>query len=346
MFASRRNRGNKTLMRSGLAYALAAAMSLWVSSAVGQQYPSRPVQMVVAFPPGGVGDLVARFIADKLASALGQPVNIENRPGETGTIGTNSVIRSAPDGYTLLAGQTTEIIVNRVLAGELRYNPDSDLRPIALLAISPVVLTTQANAPYSSVDELVKAARETRRGLLFGSGGLGTPGHLAGELLRARTKARLSHVPFEGGGPALEALLNGRVDFYFPVLLTAMPQIASGQIKALTIASSKRSPTLSNIPTLAEAGIRDIDVNHWVGIFAPARTPDAVVARLNTSVRDVLAQPDVKERLRSSGADLTPMSVDEFRAFLKAETDKYTLLIRQEFCSRLWYGGCGGFPMD
>lgn len=311
-----------------------------------QTYPSRPIQLVVAFLPGGVGDIVARAVADKLSAALGQPVTVENRPGSTGTAGTRSVVRATPDGYTLLVGQTTEIVVNRALSGDLGYSPDKDLLPVAFIADMPLALATLSSAPYATVDELVKAARASSRGLLFGSGGPGTPGHLAGELLRYRTKARMTHVPFEGGGPALEGLLNGRVDFYFPVLVTAMPQITSGQVKALAVASAKRVPTLPNVPTLSEANIKDIDVSHWVGIFAPGGTPADVVAKLNKAVNDVLAQPEVRQRLAGQGADVRPMTVDQFSAFVKSETDKYALLIRQELCSRLWYGGCGGFVMD
>ena len=311
-----------------------------------QTYPSRPIQLVVAFLPGGVGDIVGRAVADKLSATLGQPVTVENRPGSTGAAGTRSVVRATPDGYTLLVGQTTEIVINRALSGDLGYSPDKDLQPVAFIADMPLALATLSTAPYATVDDLVKAARASPRGLLFGSGGPGTPGHLAGELLRYRTKARMTHVPFEGGGPALEGLLNGRVDFYFPVLVTAMPQITSGQVKALAVTSAKRAPTLPNVPTLTEANIKDIDVSHWVGIFAPGGTPDALVAKLNTAVNDVLAQPEVKQRLVSQGADVRPMSVDQFSAFVKSETDKYAILIRQEMCSRFWYGGCGGFVMD
>src|SRR6185436_14706657 len=183
-----------------------------------QPYPSRPIQLVVAFLPGGVGDIVAHAVSDRLSAALGQPVTVENRPGSTGATGTRSVVRAVPDGYTLLVGQTTEIVVNRALSSDLGYSPDKDLQPVAFIADMPLVLATLSAAPYATVDDVVKAARANPRGLLFGSGGPGTPGHLAAELFRYRAKIRLTHVPFEGGGPALEGLLNGRVDFYFPVL--------------------------------------------------------------------------------------------------------------------------------
>jgi len=165
-------------------------------------------------------------------------------------------------------------------------------------------------------------------------------------LHRQGAKTRLTHVPFEGGGPALEGLLNGRVDFYFPVLVTAMPQITAGQIKALAVTSQKRAPTLPNVPTLSEAGLKDIDVSHWIGIFAPGGTPPDVVTKLNKAVNDVLGQPEVRQRLVGQGADVRPMSADQFAAFVRAETNRYAALIREEMCARFWYGGCRGFVVD
>jgi ACS family glucarate transporter-like MFS transporter len=272
-------------------------MAAVMSPVSAQTYPERPVHLVVAFPPGGVGDIVAHVISDKLSVSLGQPVTVENRPGKTGAIGTRSVARAVPDGYTLLVGQTTEIIVNRVLFGDLGYDPDKDLRPVALITESPLGLAVLSSAPYATVNDVLDAARANPRGLLFGSGGPGTPGHLAGELLRYRTKARLTHVPFEGGGPALDGLLNGRVDFYFPVLITAMPRITVGQLKLVAVISQKRAPVLPNVPTLAEAGVKDINVSHWAGIFAPGATPPDIVARLNKVANEVLAQDEVRQQL-------------------------------------------------
>jgi len=325
---------------------LAALAAAFASPCAAQTYPQRPVQLVVAFLPGGFGDIVARAIADKLSAALGQPVTVENRPGETGAIGVRSVARASPDGYTFLVGQTTEIVVNRVLFGDLGYDPDKDLRPVAFITESPLVLATQSSTPYATLDDLLKAARANPRGLLFGSGGPGTPGHLAGELLRYRAKTRLTHVPFEGGGPALEGLLNGRVDFYFPVLVTAMPDITAGRIKALAVTSQRRAPTLPTVPTLAESLVNDINVSHWAGIFAPGRTPTDVVEKLNKAVNDILAQPEVKQRLVGQGADVRAMSTEQFSAFVRSETDKYSSLIREEMCARFWYGGCSGFVVD
>jgi len=191
----------------------------------------------------------------------------------------------------------------------------------------PLVLTVRADAPYATVDDLVKAAAASPSGLSFASGGPGTPGHLAAELLRGRTRGRFVHVPFDGGGPALEGLLEKRVDFHFPVLVTAMPQIRSGRLKALAITSPNRSPVVPDVPTLAEAGAREIEVTHWVGLFAPGDTPGEVTDKLNRAVDQALSDPAVKEQLTGSGADITPMSPEQFGKFLEAETEKYTTLV-------------------
>jgi tripartite-type tricarboxylate transporter receptor subunit TctC len=338
-----------TPMRTALSWRttiIGLAAAAWVAgaaAAAAQTYPTRPLQLVVAFPAGGVGDIVARFVADRLTGVLGQPVNVVNRPGSSGTVGVQSVVRAAADGYTLLAGQTTEIVVNRSLAGDVGREPETHLKPVALVAVLPLVLAVPAGGPYATVEELLKGAAASPRGLSFASGSPGTPGHLAAELLRLRTKSRLSHVPYDGGAAALDALLKNRVDFYFPVLLTAKERLSNGQLKALAVSTAQRSAVLPDVPTLAEIGITDIDITHWIGIFAPGETPQAVVETLNRAINQVLADPSVVAYFRSNGAEVKPLTVAEFADYLKVETDRYARLIRREFCSNLWYGGCVGF---
>jgi len=309
-----------------------------------QDFPDRPVHLVVAYPAGGSGDIIVKAISEKLAAALGQPIIVDYRAGASGAVGARSVARAAPDGYTLLAGQTTEIVINRTLAKELGYDPDSDLVPVAFLAAMPLALIVPASAPYSSIEQLVQASRSSPRGLLFASPGPGTPGHMAGELLKGKTNSRMNHVPYEGGAAALDAVVENRVDFHFQALPTAMPQVAAGKLKILAVSSTKRSPALPNVPTVAEAtGIKGFDVTLWAGVFAPGKTPAAVVSRLNQAINSVLKQPDVRESLARSGAEVNPMSTVEFAAFVRSETSKYETLIKDEFCSKLLYGGCGGF---
>ena len=335
---------SKPNTRVATAVAFALVFLLTASTLSAQSYPDRAVHLVVANPAGGAGDIIAKAISDKLAKALGQPVVVEYRAGASGAVGARSVARAAPDGYTLLVGQTTEIVINRALAKELGYNPDSDLTPVAFLASMPLALVVPAAASYSTVDQLLQASRSSPRGLLFASTGPGTPGHLAAELLKAKTDSRLTHVPYDGGGAALDAVLNNRVDFHFQALPTAMPQVVAGKLKILAVSSAKRSPAIPDIPTVAETtGLKDFDVRLWAGIFAPRNTPSNIVTRLNQEINGVLQQTEVVASLARSGAEANPMSPSEFASFLRLETGKFETLIRDEFCSKLLYGGCGGF---
>src|SRR3954454_15058061 len=310
----------------------------------GQGYPGRPVQLVVAYPPGGTGDLIARPLADALSSALGQPVEVVNRAGSSGVEGARSVAQAAPDGYTLLLGQTAEIAVAPLL-GRVGYDPQRDLQPIALVARIPVALVTQAAAPYSSVGELLRASRASRRGLLFASAGPGTSGHLAGELLRMRSQGRLIHVPSQGAGPALGELLEGRVDFFFAPLPVAMPEVRSGRLKILAVSAAQRSLAVPAVPTIAEeAGIRNFDISAWAGVFAPRGTPRETAVRLNREINQALARPEVRERLVNDGADLAPMSMEQFGEFVRTETRRNEDLLREQFCMsdpRSWWGCFG-----
>lgn len=309
-----------------------------------QSYPAGPIRFVVGYPQGGSGDIVVKAISEKLGAALGQPVVVDNRPGESGAVGARIVARAAPDGYTLLGGQTTEIVINRVLAKELGYNPDNDLVPVAFLAAMPLALIVRADSPYASVGQLIEAAKASPRGLLFASAGPGTPGHLAGEWLREKAMKRMTHVPFEGGRAALDAVIQNRVDFHFQALTTAMPEIRAGKVKVLAVSSARRSPALPNVPTVAEELKQPaFNVTLWAGAFAPGGTPPAIIAQLNKAMNEVLLQPEVRETLNRSGAETRTLLPAEFSAFVRSETMNYDLLIKEEFCSKLLYGGCSGF---
>jgi tripartite-type tricarboxylate transporter receptor subunit TctC len=312
--------------------------------AVGQSYPNRPVQLVVAYPPGGTGDVLARLLAENLSSSLGQPVKVDNRAGASGAVGARLVARAAADGHTLLVGQTAEIVADPILMRDIGYEPAKDLQPIAFVAMIPVVLVVPAAAPYSDLAQMLAAARSSKRGLSFVSGGPGTTGHLAGELLRLRTQSRLIHVPAEGASAALQQLLEGRVDFYFAPYPLAIRAVREGKLKLLSSASSRRIVSEPVLPTVAEeSGIRSFEIMAWVGIFAPRGTPSAVVAQLNRSFNQALAQPELRQKLTADGAELIPMSVGQFEEFVKAEARKYADLLNEDFCSRVFYGGCEGF---
>ena len=299
-----------------------------VAPAASQSYPTQTVRIIVAYAPGGTGDIVARLIAIPLAAALGQNVVVENRAGATGAIGTQAVVSAPPDGHTLLLGQTGEIAINQHWIKGLTYDAEKDLQPIALASVVPLALVVSSKAPYSTMDEMAKALAD-KRPVTFASAGTGTPGHFAGEFLKLRTKANLTHVPYKGAGPALNDLLGGHVDMYFPGFPAAMPHLKSGNMKILAVSSSTRSGAAPNIPTVAEAiGDKNFDLTLWQGFFAPKATPKPVVDRLNTEINRILASPDMQTRLRDAGADVRTMSVSQFAAFSKEESDKYLQIIK------------------
>ena len=306
---------------------LAAGLATAALSASAQTFPSRTLHLVVPYAPGGTGDIVARVIADKLAGALGQSVVVENRPGASGALGTKSVITSVPDGHTLLMGQTGEIAINQHWSKNLGYDPETDLAPVALATIVPLALVVPGKARYSTVAEMLKVASE--RGLVFASAGTATPGHFAGEVLKLKTKSNLTHVPHSGAGPALNNLLGAHVDMFFSGFPAAVPHVSAGTLKLIAVSSATRSGVAPDVPTVAEAsGIKDFDITLWQGFFAPRGTPKDIVARLNMEINKVLVQPDVKAKLLEAGADVTPISVDQFAAFMKSESAKFLEIIR------------------
>jgi tripartite-type tricarboxylate transporter receptor subunit TctC len=315
-------------LRATAASLLAAAVLGIAAPASAQTYPSRGITIIVAFAPGGTGDLVARLVAEKLGPALGQPIVVENRAGAGGAIGARSVATAAPDGYTLLLGQTGEIAITPYWNKGAGYDPDKDLQPVALATIGPLALVAPGKASYSTVGEMLKAAGG--RGLSFASAGPGTPGHLAGEVLKFRSKANLAHVPYKGAGPALNDLLGGHVDFFFSGFPAAEPYVQAGNLKLLAVSSGKRSSATPDVPTVAEAaGIADFDITLWQGFFAPHGTPREVVSRLNEEINRILVDPAVKARLLQGGIDVSPMSVDRFSEFVHTEIVKFAQIIKE-----------------
>ena len=307
---------------------VAAVLVLPALPAAAQTYPARTVHLVVAYAAGGTGDIVARVVADKLAGALGQSVVVENRPGASGAIASKGVAAAAPDGYTLLVGQTGEIAVNQHWNKSLGYDPEKDLQPVALATIVPLALVVPKKASYSTVKEMLQAA--ANRGLSFASAGAATPGHFAGEVLRFKTKSNLTHVPYNGATPALNDLLGAHVDLFFSGFPPAVPHVKAGSLKLLAVSSAKRSGVAPEVPTVAEAsGIAGFDITLWQGIFAPRGTPAPIVARLNSEINKVLLQPDVKAKLLEAGAEVMPISVDQFGSFVKSESEKFLQIINE-----------------
>jgi tripartite-type tricarboxylate transporter receptor subunit TctC len=311
------------------AITLSLAALLCAGPAVAQTYPTRPVHMIVAYPPGGTGDVVARLLSDKLGAALGQGIVVENRSGASGAIGARTVATAAPDGHMLLLGQTGEISINQHWLKDLGYDPDKDLQPVALCAVVPLALVVPPKAPYTTMQEFL-AFLKTGKPVTFASAGIGTPGHFAGELLKLRTKANMTHVPYKGAGPALNDLVGSHVDMYFPGFPAATPLVKAGSLKILAVSSATRAPSAPDVPTVAEiSGIDNFDFTLWGGVFAPRGTPKDVVARLNAEINKILATEDIKNKFAVLGAEIRPMSVAQFTDFVHAESEKYIGVIKE-----------------
>jgi len=316
-------------------YSLLAIRCAIVAMALGlplpasaQTYPSRNITIVVGYAPGGTGDFIARIVGNKLAEKFNRTVVVENRTGASGLIGAQFVVKAAPDGYTILAGQTPEIAINPYFL-KSSLDVERDLVPIALGGVVPLALVVPKEAPYATLPDMLKAA-QSAKGLLFASAGTGTPGHFAGELLKLASHGNMTHVPYKGAGPALADLLGSHVDFYFPGFPAALPFVKNKQMKMLAVSTAQRAAGAPDVPTVAEAaGIKDFDFSLWGGFFAPRGTPKEIVSELNAAINEVLALPDIKTKMADSGTDIIPMSVDQFAGFIKRESGKYQRIVEQ-----------------
>jgi tripartite-type tricarboxylate transporter receptor subunit TctC len=302
---------------------LAATAPAWPDA-----FPSRPIHLIVNFAPGGTGDIVARLVGNRLSSVLGQSVVVENRSGAGGTLGARDVVGAEPDGYTLTVAQTPEIAINPFFMKGAGYDPRKDLQAIALAGVVPLALVVPANAPYATMAEFVKFLRTTDQSVTFASAGIGTRGLLAGELLKLKLNNRLTHVPYKGAAPALNDVVGGHVDFYFPGFPAAVPLMQGGKVKLLAVSSGRRSSAAPEIPTVAEAtGIADFDFSLWVGFLGPRALPLDVAQRLNKAINGILLEPDMKSRLQNDGTEISTLSTDEFAGFVRAEIAKYQAII-------------------
>lgn len=307
---------------------VAAGVMALHSAACADTYPSKQITLVVPYSAGGTGDIVARAISDRLGVVLGQSVVVENRAGATGSIGTRSVIGAAPDGHTLLVGQTGEIAITPNWGKGTGYDANKDLAPVALATIVPLAMVAPGKATFASVKELIATAGQ--RAVSFASSGTGTPGHFAGEVLRLKTKSNMAHVPYKGASLALNDLLGGHTDFFFSGFPAAAGHVAAGSLKLLAVSSGKRSAIAPDTPTVAEAsGIEGFDITLWQGFFAPRDTPKEITQRLNTEINRIIVEPGIKAKLVDAGADVTPISVDDFAKFVKTESDKFTAIIKE-----------------
>jgi tripartite-type tricarboxylate transporter receptor subunit TctC len=306
-----------------------AAMSLLaaIAPALAQQaWPTRPIRLVVGFPPGGTTDVMARVVSAPLQQALGQPVIVENKPGASGNLAAQEVIKAAPDGYTFMVAPISVQTANPLLF-KPALNPERDLQPVVGLGYAQLYLVAKKDLPAKTASELVQMAKARPGKLTYGSGGPGTQMHLVGELFKQQADIDVVHVPYRGAAPALQDLLGGQIDYYFDPA-TGFSHIRDGRAKLLAVTGAKRSPFFPDAPTLTELGIKGVELGNWFGIFAPASTPAEIVARIKTEVAKALAQPEAKRRFADLGAEPIALDAAEFRTVIANETKLLSALIR------------------
>ena len=315
-------------MRTNLFSATGALLCVMSAVATAQTYPTKPIRMIVPFPPGGSVDTVARLIAPKMSESLGQSVVLDNRAGASSNIGMEAVARAAPDGYTLLIN-TVPIVANPSLFPSMNVKPERDFAPISMVVDGASILFVHPSVPVKNVRELIALAKARPGQLKFTSSGAGTLPHLATELLRYMTKIDLVHVAYKGGGPALIALISGECDMSMQTLVATGGQISAGRLRALAVTSTKRLAALPNVPTVAESGVPGYEFNTWVGVLAPAATPPALIKLLNEHAVKAARSPEVTERVTREGADVVASTPEAFRATIAADTALWSKVIRE-----------------
>ena len=303
------------LAGSGLAYSQA-------------DYPSKPIRFIVPFPPGGGTDIVSRLVTGKLSETLGWRFVMDNRSGAGGSVGMEVAAHSAPDGYTLVMGQTSNLAVNPALYSKLPYQPLRDFSPVSLVSMIPITVMVAAKSPYRSLPDLVGAAKAKPGQVTFASTGNGTIGHLTGELLQRMAGVKMIHVPYKGASQAFPDLLGGRLDVFLASLESALPQVKAGTIRAIAVTSAQRAPALPDVPTAAESGYKGFEANTWTGVLVAARTPQPIIERLNAEIARALNLPDMRERLATGGAPVAT-GPKAFAALLKADTEKWARIVKE-----------------
>jgi len=319
------NRSGKSAMAIALVQVMALSI-LFAPTAQAQEYPNKPIKIVVPFPPGGSTDIWARVFADKLRAKWGQPVLIENRAGAGGNVGAEMVARSAPDGYTLLVTAPGPLVINRALFGKLNFDPEAFV-PVSIMAGNSSVLAVHPKMPVQNMTELIAYARANPGKLNYASAGSGTIQHLAGEMLASKAGLKMTHVPYKGNGPALADLLGGQVEMMFVELSTALPHIRSGKLRALAVGTEKRTPFLPNVPTASET-VPGVITVAWIGMVAPPGTPAPIATKLADALNEALRQPDVIQKLTQLNVDAIGNSPAEMAKILKEDTERWGAIIR------------------
>ncbi len=306
-----------------------AALALTVPLlAAGQSYPSKPIRIVVPFPPGGATDILARAVGVELTRAWGQPVPVENRPGAGGNIGADMVAKAAPDGYTLVMGTVGTHAINMSLYSKMPYDTVKDFAPVTLVASVPNILVVHPSLPVKTVHDLIELAKSKPGQIYFASSGNGTSIHLAGELFKTMAGVNMVHVPYKGSAPAVADLLGGQVSCMFDNMPSSLPHVKAGKLRGIAVTSARRSPATPDLPTIAEAGLPGYEASSWFGILAPAGTPREIVTKLNQTIVASLQTPEMRERLSSQGAEPVGDTPEEFAAYIKSEIAKWAKVVK------------------
>lgn len=293
-----------------------------------QDYPSKPIRLIVPFAPGGVTDTGARVVADKLGQRLGQQVVVDNKPGASGNIGTQMVAMAAPDGYTLLLGFDGTMVINPHVYAKVPFDTLKDFAPVSKIGDAALIIVAHPSVPAKTVQELVAYSRSIPGGVSYGSAGTGSTPHLAGELLKARTGANLVHVPYKGGGQAMADVVGGTLPMLYTAVAGAYPFVQKGLVKAIAVSSKQRLASLPDVPTVAESGVPGFESVSWIGILAPAGTPKPIVDRLQREIHAVVLSPEIKERLASLGIAASGNTSEEFGLQLKSDLAHYAAVVK------------------
>ncbi len=291
-------------------------------------YPSKPITLVVTYPPGGGADAMARLIAPKMGEALGQTIVVENKPGASGQIGAAAVAKANPDGYTLML-DASSFSVNPSLYPKLPYDSLKAFQPIGVVALFPNVVLVNANFPAKNMAELTAAARKAKDAVSYASSGNGSAQHLAGALFESAAKVDMIHVPYKGGGPALNDVIGGQVPLFFGNLASTLQHVQSGKLKALAVTSGKRSPILPDVPTLSESGLKGTEIYEWNAVFAPANTPEPVIKKLAAAFQQALDAPEVKARVAQLGGELQKSSPEQASAFIEQQINLWGRVVKE-----------------
>lgn len=318
----------KHFRRQWLQLALLAAAAVFSTGGHAQTWPAKPIRLIVPFTPGGVTDTSGRLIAEQLSRRLGQQVVVDNKPGASGNIGTQMVAAAEPDGYTLLLGFDGTLVINPHVFPKVGFDTVKDFAPIGKIGDAVLILVAHPGLAAKSLKDVIALSKAQPGGLSYGTSGTGGTPHIAGELLKQRTGANLTHIPYKGGGQALTDVLGGNIPLVYTAIAGAIPHVKSGKLHAVAVSSARRAASLPDVPTFIENGVTDFEANSWVALLAPARTPKAIVEKLNAELNAVLNDPETREKLNGMGITATPGAADKFGDEMKRDLARYGAVVK------------------